>query len=151
MKNYHRIMLGSKSVYAEECFAGNFIGVNFGIHQDLSGKLHDDWREFNKEFIPVFLLAHPDKTKIGAGLACGALWTVAKGIKNGDSVVCADGSGHYRVGEVSGDYLYQPDGVLPHRRPVHWLNQSIDRADMSEALKTVLGAPGTVSNITRIP
>jgi len=32
-------------------------------------------------FIPVFLAGHPDKTKIGAGLACGTLWTIAKGIQ----------------------------------------------------------------------
>lgn len=29
MKNYYRIMLGKKSVYAEECLKGNFIGAGF--------------------------------------------------------------------------------------------------------------------------
>lgn len=148
MKNYYRVMLGKGSKHAAECFAGNFIGVNFEINQDLSGKLPDNWRAFNKEFVPIFLEGHPDKSKIGAGLACGALWTVAKGIKTGDSVLCADGSGHYRVGEVSGDYTYQPGGVLPHQRPVHWLSQTIDRTDISETLKNALGAPGTVSIMT---
>jgi len=148
MKKYYRAMLGKGSIHAVECFAENFIGADYQINQNLSGKLVDDWRAFNKEFIPVYLAAHPDKTKIGAGLACGALWTVAKGIKIGDSVICADGSGRYRVGEVTGDYFYQPDGILPHRRPVHWLSETIDRANMSEALKSALGAPGTVSNMT---
>jgi len=32
-------MLGRKSIYAAECFAGNFIGTDFGIHQDLTKKL----------------------------------------------------------------------------------------------------------------
>ena len=41
MKNYYRVMLGQKSVYAEECFAGNFIGTDFGINQDLTNKLPD--------------------------------------------------------------------------------------------------------------
>jgi restriction system protein len=148
MKNYYRVMLGKKSIFAEQCFAGNFIGADFGIAEDLSNKLPDEWRAFNKEFIPVFLAGHPDKTRIGAGLACGALWTVAKGIKKGDIVLCPDGSGRYRVGEVSGDYIYQPDGVLPHRRPVHWLAPSIDRADMSQALQNSTGSIGTVSNIS---
>ena len=146
--NYYRVMLGKKSIYAEECFAGNFVGVDFGITQDLTHNLPEEWRTFNQEFIPIYLNKHPDKTKIGAGLCCGALWTVAKGIKNGDSVLCADGSGHYRVGEVIGDYTYRPGETLPHRRPVCWLNQIINRADMSETLKSVLGAPGTVSNVT---
>ena len=30
MKNYYRVMLGQKSVYAEECFTGNFIGGYLG-------------------------------------------------------------------------------------------------------------------------
>jgi len=122
MKNYYRVMLGQKSVYAEECFTGNFIGTDFGINQDLSKKLPDEWRAFNKEFIPVYLASHPDKTKIGAGLACGALWTVSKGIQKGDVVLCPDGTGKYRVGEVSGDYYYEPGKILFHRRPVTWLN-----------------------------
>ena len=48
-------MLGSKSIHAQECYQGNFIGVDFGIHQDLSNDLPDNWREFNKKFIPVYL------------------------------------------------------------------------------------------------
>jgi restriction system protein len=141
-------MLGRKSIHAEECFAGNFIGVDFNIAEDLTGKLPDEWRTFNQKFIPVYLATHPDKTKIAAGLACGFLWTVCKGIKKDDIVLCPDGSGAYRVGEVSGDYVYQLGGVLPHRRPVHWLAQTIDRANMSEALRNSTGAIGTVSNVT---
>lgn len=148
MKNYYRIMLGRKSMHAPECFAGGFIGADYEIHQDLKGKLPEEWREFNKQFIPVFLAGHPGKTKIGAGLACGALWSVAKGIKKGDIVLCPDGEGVYRVGEVAGDYSYAPGQVLPHRRAVNWLPVSIARAAMSEALQNSTGSIGTVSTIT---
>ena len=150
MKSYYRVMLGRKSAHAEECFSGNFIGTDFGIKQDLSKKLPDSWREFNKEFIPIFLAAHPEKTKIGAGLACGALWTVSKGIQKGDIVLCPDGTGKYHVGEVSGDYHYESEKILFHRRPVTWLNATIDRnAAMSEALRNSTGSIGTASNITK--
>ena len=148
MKSYYRVMLGKKSIYAKDCFAGNFIGVDFEIPQDLTHKLPEEWRKFNREFTPIFLASHPDKKKISAGLACGSLWTVSKGIKTGDIVLCPDGSGRYRVGEVSGDYFYRPSEFLPHRRPVSWLGQLIDRADMSEALQNSTGSIGTVSNIT---
>ncbi|MHB1236299.1 MAG: hypothetical protein ACYCY7_01935 [Gallionella sp.] len=84
MKNYYRVMLGKQSIHASIGFAGNFIGADFEIPQDLTTNLPDDWRAFNKKFIPIFLSTHPDKTKIGAGLACGALWTVAKGIRKSD-------------------------------------------------------------------
>ena len=149
MKSYYRVMLGQKSVYAEECFAGNFIGTDFGINHDLTQKLPDEWREFNQKFIPIYLAKHPDKTKIGAGLACGALWTVSKGIRKGDLVLCPDGSGKYRVGEVSGDYYYEPGKILVHRRPVTWLNVTIDRAAMGDALRNSTGSIGTASNITK--
>lgn len=148
MKSYYRVMLGKKSAYAEECFAGNFIGADLSIHQDLTGKLPDEWRKFNKEFIPVFLERHPEKGKISAGLACGALWTIAKGILKGDTVLCPDGAGGYRVGEVNGDYFHKPEGVLQHRRPVSWLDLTISREAMSEALQNSTGSAGTVSNVT---
>jgi restriction system protein len=149
MTNYYRIMLGKKSDRAQECFAGNFIGADYDIRQDLTPKLSEEWRIFNREFIPIYLKDHPDKSKVTAGLACGALWTVSKGIHNGDIVLCPDGVGHYHVGEINGDYSYQPNGILPHRRSVQWFNKVIDRADMSEALRNSTGSIGTVSNITR--
>lgn len=149
MKSYFRIMLGRQSMYAQECFANNFIGGDLGIPQDLSADLFENWKEFNKKYIPKFLAVNPEKTKIGAGLCCGFTWTIAKGIKIGDIVICPDGSGRYRVGEVTGDYYYSSGGVLPQRRPVNWLNRIIDRADMSEELKRSTGSIGTVSTVTQ--
>jgi restriction system protein len=149
MKNYYRVMLGKGSAFADQCFSGNFIGADFGIRQDLTHKLPEAWRAFNREFIPAYLAVHPDKTRIAAGLACGSLWTISKGLKTGDIVLCPDGTGRYRVGEVSGDYSYAPDRVLPHRRSVRWLGLTIDRAAMSEALRNAAGAIGTLSTITQ--
>ncbi len=148
MKGYYRVMLGRKSVHAQEAFDGSFVGTDFGIGENLSDRLPEQWQQFNREFIPVYLSGHPDKSKIAAGLACGAIWTVSKGIKVGDAVLSPDGSGRYRVALVAGDYYYQPDGVLPHRRPVTWLEAYIDRADMSDSLKHSAGSIGTVSNVT---
>lgn len=149
MKNYYRVMLGKQSVHAPPCFAGGFIGVDFEIPQDLTSDLPDDWRAFNEKFRPIFMAGHPDKTKIGAGLACGFLWTVAKGICKGDIVLCPDGLGSYRVGEVSSDYFYSPGEALPHRRKVNWMNRSVSRMDMSDSLKKSTGSIGTVSDISR--
>jgi restriction system protein len=148
MKSYYRIMLGKGSSHFTECFEGNFIGTDFDVRVDLTSRLPEEWRKFNKEFIPVFQQNHPEKSKISAGLACSALWTVSKGIKSGDRVLCPDGNGRYRIGEVCGDYYYVSDQILPHRRRVVWLDQIIDRADMSSALKNSTGSIGTVSNIT---
>ena len=148
MKNYFRVMLGAKSAYAALCREQGFIGADYQIAQDLSADLFDNWRDFKQKYRPIFLDAHPEKTMIGAGLACGALWTVAKGIQKGDIVLCPNGSGTYFVGEVASDYFYVPGQPLPHRRSVNWLAQTILRDDMSDALKNSTGSIGTVSTIT---
>jgi len=149
MKSYYRIMLGRKSVHAEECFKGNFIGAGFLEGVDLTGKLPDNWRKFNQQFIPVYLEKNPDKTKISAGLSCGFLYTISKGIQNGDLVLSPDGTGSYMVGEVTSDYSYHPGENLAHRRSVNWYPKKIERADMSQALQNSTGSIGTVSNITK--
>lgn len=148
-RNYFRVMLGKRSAHAAECFAGGFIGADFGIDEDLSKSLPDDWREFNQRYIPVYLAKHPGKTKIGAGLACGFLWTVSRGIKVGDLVLCPDGGGRYRIGEVAGEYSYAPGQILPHRRPVRWSDTYVARESMSEGLRNSAGSIGTVSFLSR--
>lgn len=148
-RDYYRIMLGRKSTHAKECFEGSFIGGDWGMDFDLSGKLPENWRDFNKEFIPAFLERNPDKSKVAAGLACGMLHTICKGIHKGDIVLSPNGSGAYYVGEVDGDYSYVPGGILPHRRKVNWYPKTIDRSEMSQALLNSAGSIGTVSNISK--
>ena len=83
-----------------DCFNGGFVGTDFDVHHDLSGRLPDNWRDFNKEFIPIYLESNTDKPKITAGLACGAIWTVSKGMDQGDIVLCPDGAGYYSLSVV---------------------------------------------------
>lgn len=148
MKKYTRLILGKANVYAAQCFSEGFIGADYGIDEDLQGKLPDDWRAFNKAYIPVFLASHPDKTKIAAGLSCGMLWTVAKGLAVGDIVLCPDGMGSYHVGEILADYYYASGQVLPHRRKVEWRDKVVDKASMSEALQHSVNSIGTVCDIS---
>jgi restriction system protein len=147
-RQYRRLMLGKGSKHAADCFAGNFVGADFDVDEDLTGQLPDAWKEFNKTFIPKVLAAQPDKTKIGAGLTCGSLWVVCKGMNTGDIVICPDGEGTYRVGEITGEYQYVPGGILQHRRPVRWLDVSIPRTAMSEALRNSTGSIGTVCDVS---
>ncbi len=148
MIHYYRVMLGKGGMHTAAALAGNFIGANYEVNQDLTLDLPDDWRAFNKKFIPIFLAGHPDKTRIGAGLACGALWTICRGIEKGDFVISPDGSGTYNVAKVIGDYYYSPGGPLPHRRTVQWLDKSIKRSDMSDVLQSATRSAGTVADIT---
>jgi restriction system protein len=148
MKKYYRVMLGAKSAFADEAYKGNFVAAGFIKDRDLTRDLSENRRDFNKKFIPIWLQTHPDKTKVSAGLACGMLWTVAKGLQLGDVVLCPDGKGNYYVGEVSGGYEYHKGHSLPHRRPVRWFAKTLTRDDMSDALKHSAGSIGTVSDLT---
>ena len=149
MKQYYRVMLGKQSSLAEECLTGNFVGAHFGIDEDLTRHLPEEWRAFNKMFVPKLLAQRPDKTRIGAGLSCGMLWTVSKGLRPGDIVLCPDGDGTYRLGEIVGEYYYAPGETLPHRRRVRWLDATIARAAMSDPLRATAGFGGTVTNLTK--
>jgi restriction system protein len=149
MKKYYRVMLGQKHKFADECLSGNWIGTGYGIAQDLTDKLPEEWRAFNAEFIPVMLKKNPDRSRISAGLACGALWTVSKGIAKGDVVLSPDGTGKYRVGEVIGDYYYVAGTPLCHRRAVKWLDVTIERSAMSQSLNQSTRSIGTVSDISK--
>ena len=149
MKSYFRVILGAKSLYAKECYDGNFIGADYDIIQDLTKELPENLRDFNTKFRDIWLKINPNKSKIAAGLACGMLWTVCKGIKKGDVVICPDGQGNYYVGEVISDYVYNANSNLPHRRNVHWYPVFIERSAMSQELKNSTGSTGTSAQITQ--
>jgi restriction system protein len=149
MKSFYRVRLGQQFVHAAACFAGNFIGVDDDNFGDLTGQLPDDWRSFNRKWVPLMVARHPGMSKISAGLFCGTVWTLCKGINQGDVVLCPDASGAYRFGEVTGDYLFVLGEALPHRRPVRWLNIVVNRESMSDSLRNSAGAPGTVRNLTK--
>lgn len=149
MVTYYRVMLGKQSVHATECLEGNFIGADYGVTDDLTDKLSDSWREFNSNYIPVFLEKNPGKSRIAAGLACGALWVVAKGMQRGDIVICPVGSGYYHVGVIVGEYYHAPGHNLPHRRTVNWLPQVLERTTFSTGLRNATGVVVTVCNLTR--
>ena len=144
MRSYYRVMLGRKSAHAELCLKGGFIGADFGVEQDLSNSLALDWKEFGRKVAPVYAANRPDKSKIAAGLACGALWTIGKGMQPGDIVLAPDGEGSYHAGEVIGHYSYVAGQPLPHRRPIRWLNVVIPRQNMSEGLLGSASVPLTV-------
>lgn len=142
-------MLGRQSAHADEAYKGNFIGVGWFKNIDLTNKLLEDWREFRKEIIPLYLKEYPDKSKIAAGLACSMLWSISKGILIDDIVLCPDGKGSYYVGEVIINYSYHKGANLPHQRGVRWFSNTIERTQMSQALQYSTGAIGTLSNVTK--
>ena len=148
-KNYYRIMLGRKSIFAKECYEGKWIGAGWLKSSSLENELVENWRDFNKKFIPNYLSTYDRSSKVAAGLACSMLHTICKGIEIDDLVLCPDGEGNYLVGEVKSDYFFIPETELPHRRKVEWYEKKISRTEMSIELKRSTGSTGTVSKITK--
>ena len=148
-KKYNRVMLGQGSKFAKMCHEEGFIGAEFDLLFDLSNDLYDNWRDFNKKFIPIWMNNVPGKSTTAAGLACGFLWTICKGLQIGDIVLCPSGEGFYYVGTIVSDYYYVPDTELPHRRKVKWMDKVIYRKAMSQQLKNSSGSVGTCCEITK--
>lgn len=149
MKKYNRVMLGRGGKYAKMCREDGYIGAYFDIDINLTDSLYENWREFNKKFIPVWMANSPGKSTTSAGLACGFLWTIVKGLRIGDVVLCPSGEGFYFVGTINSDYYYVPGTELPHRRKVSWMDKVIDRKSMSKELKNSSGSIGTCCDLTK--
>lgn len=148
-RKYIRVMLGRGSMYAKKCREEGFIGADFDVNMDLSDSLFENWRDFNKKFIPLWMNNVPGKSTTSAGLACGFLWTIVKGLRKGDVVLCPSGEGFYYVGIIDGDYYYKPDEELPHRRKVVWMDKIIERKSMSKELRNSSGSIGTCCDVTK--
>ena len=141
-------MLGKGSMFAKMCREEGYIGAEFDIFVDLTDSLFENWRDFNEKFIPVWMENVPGKSKTAAGLACGFLWTIVKGLKIGDTVLCPSGEGYYYVGTIISDYYFVPNTELPHRRKVDWSEKVIPRKSMSKELQHSSGSIGTCCDIT---
>jgi restriction system protein len=86
MKNYYRVILGAQNKFANTAFQEGFIGVGFLPNLDLTNQFPENWREFNKKFVPIFLKEYIGKSKVAAGLSCATIWTIGRGVKIGDIV-----------------------------------------------------------------
>lgn len=148
-KGYNRVMLGKAGMYADQCRKEGFIGVDFLPDIDLFMRLPDVWQEFNKTHIPIWMESHPGKSKIAAGLACGNLWTVCKGLQIDDIVLSPNGCGQYYAGRVTSNYFYKKGEILPHRRKVEWFDVEIEKNAITENLRHSMGSIGTCCDITQ--
>ncbi|HLP22999.1 MAG TPA: endonuclease NucS domain-containing protein [Microbacteriaceae bacterium] len=149
MVRYFRVSVGKNAQFLAEALAGGWIGTGWLPSHDLTGKFPDNWRDFNAKWVSV--IADEDNTnRVAAGLAAGMTYTAGKTIASGDVVLVPTGQGSYRVGKVTGDYLYVKGAALPHRRPVSWLEREIARDELSDDLKRPLRSVGTVVTLGEV-
>lgn len=148
-KEYRRIMLGKKSANAEDAIKGGFICAGFLFGIDLTNRFTENWRDTRSEMVALWKDQNPGKSKVAAGLAIGMLHTICKGAKVGEIVMSPTPDGVYHFGEITGDYYYDADYELPHKRPVHWFDVTVHRSELSLELQNSVGSIGTVSTVTK--
>lgn len=149
MKQYNRIMLGEHGMYLDDCREHNYIGANLLKDVDMNDTPFNEEEVWRQQMIFKYLELHPDKSVQTARTCVGFLWTVCFGLKVGDVVLASNGNGGYQVGEITGDYYFQPGEELPHRRSVRWKDVVISRKAMSQRLQNSTGSIGTCCNITK--
>lgn len=147
LTRYFRVTLGKGARVFPDAWKNGYVGVGWLATEDLTGRLPEQWRDFNAEFIPLARSIDEITTNIGAGLACGQTWTLCRGIAEGDIVLSSNGQGQYAAGRIGGPYQYVPGTELCHRRPVSWLPNMIERDDISGDLRRSLMSSDTVHTL----
>ena len=148
-KKYSRLRMGKQGQYFEQCYNGNFIGVSFGIDRDLTNDLYDNWRDFNAIYVDHMIEEKISTSRVGAGVSCGAIWTLSKGIEKDAIVICPDLDGNFLPCKIISNYYYTKGDDPYHRRKVEWFKNPIKRSDMSKPLLSSLTAQNTLIDISK--
>lgn len=107
-----------------------------------------EWEQLVKE------LAHrgPDQKRKTVLAWAGQLWAFAKEMAKGDLVVLPlKRQRAMQVGEITGDYHYDPGAQDPyyHWRPVKWIGEAVPRENFSKDLLNSLGSALTICRVKR--
>jgi len=143
MTYYSRVMLGSQSSSAKECFRDQIVGTDFDFNVDLTNYLKSTWGESKQDLTRLYKEIFPTKNAIAVGLNCGSVWAVSKGIPVGGVVISPIGDGNYTYAEVTGEYRYVPLSYFPHQRTVKWSGILISPEAMSDGLLSACKRPLT--------
>jgi restriction system protein len=146
---YLRLRMGRQGQFFQKSFDENFIGVSYDLDFDISKDLTDNWRDFNSKYVDVLTKKNPEKSRVGAGLNCGVIWTLSKGIKQGAVILCPDLDGNFHPCKVISDYCYEKADDPYHRRKVEWFKNPILKEDMSKILISSMTAQNTLIDISK--
>ena len=157
MREYYRVKIGPKSIYADVAYRGNFIaakGLNeidlaYQINNTISKIKSGEIKRVSELIDDEWLLRHdvlsllerryeedyPEKKEREVSNAIDLMYTIASVLKIGDIVLCPDNRGNYYIGEVTGEYEHHKEDELPHRRAVRWYPRIISQQKMSEPLR----------------
>ena len=145
---FYQVRLGRANAHADQALKEGFVGVDYGYKEDASKYLKNTWDESRKDLVNTIPKYRPNIEKRSAGLACGAIWSLGRGMQDGATVLAPLGNGSYAYGMVAGDYFYVDGDVLPHRRKITWSPQRLEIKQFSDELRRVLNLPLSIIDLT---
>ena len=145
---FYQVRLGRANAHVEFALKEGFVGVDYGYKEDASKYLKTTWDESRRDLVSTIPKFRPDIEKRSAGLACGAIWSLGRGMQDGATVLTPVGNGVYAYGSVTGDYFYVDGDVLPHRRKITWAAQRLDIKQFSDELRRVLNLPLSIIDLS---
>jgi 5-methylcytosine-specific restriction protein B len=100
----------------EEAIKGGYVVLGWGGDVDWSPAAFDDFEKIKSRWI----LKNPDAN--GHNNNITQIYTLRASMRIGSLIVVSDGNRKFRaIGEVTGDYRYEPGPDGNHRRAVKWL------------------------------
>lgn len=145
---FKRLRTGRTHQWFKEFKNNDYVGVSYGLKTDISADLFENWRDFNKKYIDkVIEISGGLKSRVGAGLNCGVIWTLSKGVEIGNIILCQDEDKNYHACRVTSQYFYS-EQEPHHRRKVEWIGEVISPNDLSSDLYKSLNAQNTLIDIS---
>ena len=145
---FKRLRTGRTHQWFKEFKNNDYVGVSYGLKTDISADLFENWRDFNKKYIDkVIELSGGIKSRVGAGLNCGVIWTLSKGVEIGNIILCQDEDKNYHACRVTSQYFFS-EQEPHHRRKVEWIGEVISPNDLSSDLYKSLNAQNTLIDIS---
>lgn len=146
---YARLRTGRDHKWFEIFKKESFVGVSYGLDVDISGDLYPNWKDFNRIYIDEIINRSSEpKSRVAAGLNCGVIWTLSKGLEINDILMCQDKEKNYHFCKISSDYYYNEDAPH-HRRKVEWLDRKVLIEELPTDLKKSINAQNTLTSLTK--
>lgn len=102
-----------------------------------------------EELKEIYLKFYFTEIKMRMANQVGQIWSFLKKIKVGDLVALPlKGQSLIVIGEITGDYKYNPDSIMKHQRSVKWI-KNISRSEFDQDILFSLGAFLTVGRVRR--
>lgn len=122
------------------------------IYLTWGGLKHDLSRIGSREELQQVLeQTYPDSSPGRRRQYTGQIWAFAHKMNKGDWVAVPSKRKTIHIGEITGEYSYQPTdhGPYSHFRAVRWIEQDIPRTNFDQDILNSLGAFTTICQIKR--